>query len=122
MNRPFKPVTLSPLGDDTGAAEVFSPVASAAPNLVPCDECEGVGFFTEGAFHPDDPRCEATWDCDNCDGTGEVESDTHCQCGEPLDDDLWCASCEALHRYEPGVGLVDVEMWREANGRFGVGA
>lgn len=42
----------------------------------PCPACEGTGFFTVAAYHPDDPRTEATWDCDECGGTGEVEDDT----------------------------------------------
>lgn len=119
MTRPFHPAA-SP--DMAGPRAATPGAGQGAAPATPCPECEGTGFFVGGAYHPDDPRCEATWDCDNCGGTGEVESDTLCQCGEPLDDDLWCASCEALHRYEPGVGLVDVEMWREENGRFGVGA
>ena len=105
----------------TGEAGV-APFSSVSPTFHACPECEGAGFFTVGNFHPDDPRIEASWDCDVCGGSGEVESDTHCQCGEPLDDDLWCPSCAVQHRYEQGVGLVDVEMWRDENGRFGVGA
>lgn len=65
----------------------FSPVTSsrtapASPSPVgvgatfhACPSCEGTGFFTSGNFHPDDPRCEATWDCSECEGTGEVEGE-----------------------------------------------
>lgn len=76
MNRPFNKFTAAdtPLvGSNTGAAREAE--ARAAPTF-PCPECEGVGFFTSGNFHPDDPRCEATWDCENCDGTGEVDYET----------------------------------------------
>lgn len=60
---------------ETGAAEGCSPVPSVAPTFV-CPECDGVGYFTERAFHPDDPRCEASWDCEECEGTGEVDYET----------------------------------------------
>lgn len=92
MNHPTKITAAVPCGT---APASQAPVGVGA-TYSPCPNCEGTGFFTAGAFHPDDPRCEATWDCEDCQGTGEVESDTHCQCGEPLDDDLWCASCHEI--------------------------
>lgn len=90
MNRPFQSPAASP---DThrppsGIAGAHRGEAPASP----CPECEGVGFFCGRSFHPDDPRCQISWDCDNCAGTGEV--DATCQCGEPLDEQGWCASCE----------------------------
>lgn len=54
---------------------VLPPVGAGSPTF-PCPECDGVGYFTERAFHPDDPRCEASFDCEECDATGEVDYET----------------------------------------------
>lgn len=61
-------------GNLAGTVKSMSPAVPAT--FSPCPDCEGTGFFVSGEFHPDDPRSSATWDCDNCGGTGEVDEPT----------------------------------------------
>lgn len=71
MNKPSHIAPRSLRGEAAGDA---CPLSSAA--IYPCPECEGVGFYSTGEFHPDDARLERTWDCDNCNATGEVDYPT----------------------------------------------
>lgn len=95
MNIARKVSPASPVKPPHNAGEANHQRAGIGATARPCDECEGTGFFTSGAFHPDDPRCEATWDCETCDGTGEVEDEPCClTCEGPLRPDGFCMSCD----------------------------
>lgn len=73
---PNIPAAHSPVsGATAGAAKSTAPAAPAT--FSPCPDCEGTGFFVIGEFHPDDPRSSATYDCENCGGTGEVDEPSY---------------------------------------------
>lgn len=80
-----------------GAGPHYSPrnqtEAAGAPNrlTVTCYDCDGSG---EEWFIALDGREYELGHCTTCDGTGLVEAT--CDCGEPLDENGWCASCEAF--------------------------
>jgi hypothetical protein len=77
---PAAPATLSQESrvkpDGVGLMSPRDGATPSSPTTV-CPDCEGAGFFVIGEFHPDDPRSSATYDCESCGGTGEVDEPSY---------------------------------------------
>ena len=96
MNRPFNPIGKPVLPVSGSQAGVSSVPLSGTPatSLMTCPDCDGFGEVEMLALDATRPAIVV---CDVCEGAGEVPI-THCDCGEPLDDNFWCPSCAEEYR------------------------
>ena len=84
-------------------------MTAASPILIPCRECLGCGLRTND--HPNDPWAK-TWECRECEGTGEVVGD--CQCCDRdatkmFDGLRLCAICAAEQMQD----ATEAAEWRD---------